>query len=118
VGGYDDWLRQRSQVKEASKATPKEAKTKKEKQPKEKSKLSFKETRELEELPLKIEKMEKEKTELMELLNSADLYKTSNQARVLDLNTRLAALDADLEIAYSRWDKLEEMASKFSTEKT
>ena len=117
VGGYDDWLRQRAQVKEASKTAPKEAKTKKEKQPKEKSKLSFKETRELEELPLKIEKMEKEKTELMELLNSADLYKTNNPARVLDVNSRLAALDADLEIAYSRWDELEEMAAKFSTEK-
>jgi len=115
VGGYDDWLRQRAQVKEASKAAPKEAKTKKEKQPKEKSKLSFRETRELEELPLKIEKMEKEKTELVELLNSADLYKTNNPARVLDVNTRLTQLDADLEIAYSRWDELEELAEKFAT---
>jgi ABC transport system ATP-binding/permease protein len=114
VGGYDDWLRQRAQVKDAAKAAPKEAKTKKEKQPKEKSKLSFKETRELEELPLKIEKMEKEKTELLELLNSADLYKTNNPARVLDVNSRLAALDADLEMAYSRWDELEELAVKFS----
>jgi ABC transport system ATP-binding/permease protein len=114
VGGYDDWLRQRAQVKEVLKAAPKEVKTKKEKQPKEKTKLSFRETRELEELPLKIEQMEKEKSQLLELLNSADLYKTSTPAHVLDVNSRLAALDADLEIAYSRWDELEELAAKFS----
>jgi hypothetical protein len=33
---------------------------------------------------------------------------------VLDVNSRLAALDADLEMAYSRWDELEELAVKFS----
>ncbi|MEN6469683.1 MAG: ABC transporter ATP-binding protein, partial [Smithella sp.] len=83
-------------------------------QPKEKSKLSFKETKELEELPRKIEKMEKEKEQLVELLNSADLYKTNNPSRVLDVNHQLTALDAAMETAYARWDELEEMAAKFS----
>ena len=114
VGGYDDWLRQRNNIKAPSKVALKESKAKKEKQPREKSKLSFKETRELEELPLKIEKMEREKAELMQLLNSADLYKTNNPARVLDVNNRLAALEADLEAIYTRWDELEEMAAKFA----
>ncbi len=116
IGGYDDWLRQRGEEKETSKALPKEARAKKEKQPKEKSKLSFKETKEREELPRKIEKMEKEKVALMELLNSADLYKTNNPSRVLDVNSQLAELDADLETAYDRWDELEEMAAKFVNE--
>lgn len=111
VGGYDDWLRQRAEIKEA---VPKEAKAKKEKQPKEKSKLSFKEIKEREELPRKIEKMEKEKSELMELLNSPDLYKTNNPARVLDINNQLAVLEVDLETAYTRWDELEELAAKFA----
>jgi ATP-binding cassette subfamily F protein uup len=111
VGGYDDWLRQRAEIKGG---VPKEVKTKKEKQPKEKSKLSFKEIKEREELPRKIEKMEKEKSELMELLNSPDLYKTNNPARVLDINNQLSVLEADLETAYDRWDELEELAAKFA----
>jgi ATP-binding cassette subfamily F protein uup len=113
VGGYDDWLRQRADVNTQPKPAGKETKTKKEKQPKEKSKLSFKETKELEELPRKIEKMEKEKEQLVELLNSADLYKTNNPSRVLDVNHQLTALEAALETAYARWDELEEMAAKF-----
>ena len=116
VGGYDDWLRQRGEEKEASRTVPKEAKTKKGKSPKEKSKLSFKETQEREELPGRIDKMEKAKAELLELLNSRDLYKTGNPSRVLDVNSRLAALEADLEAAYERWDQLEEMAVKFVNE--
>ena len=111
VGGYDDWLRQRAEIKEA---LPREVKGKKEKQPREKSKLSFKELKEREELPCKIEKMEKEKAILMELLNSPDLYKTNNPARLLDINNQLAVLEADLETAYNRWDELEELATKFA----
>ncbi|HLZ20319.1 MAG TPA: hypothetical protein VKO67_11920, partial [Smithellaceae bacterium] len=80
---------------------------------KEKTKLSFKETQELEELPRKIEKMEKEKSELVDLLNSPDLYKTNNPSRVLDVNNQLASLEANLTAAYDRWDKLEEMKTKF-----
>jgi ATP-binding cassette subfamily F protein uup len=115
VGGYDDWLWQRAEIKETSKAAPKEAKTKREKQPKEKSKLSFKETQELEELPRKIEMMEKAKAELMELLNSPNLYNTNNPSRVMDVNTKLTTLEADLTAAYDRWDELEELAAKFAT---
>ncbi len=111
VGGYDDWLRQRAEIKET---LPKEVKGKKEKQPRDKSKLSFKEIKEREELPRRIEKMEKTKAGLMELLNSPDLYKTNNPTRVLDVNNQLAALEIDLETAYNRWDELEEMAAKFA----
>jgi len=111
VGGYDDWLRQRAEIKEAA---PKEAKAKREKQPKEKSKLSFKETQEREELPRKIEKMEKAKEALMALLNSPDLYKTNNPSRVLDVNNQLAALETEMTAAYDRWDELEELAAKFA----
>ena len=114
VGGYDDWLRQRAAIEDSSKAAPKKAKAKKEKQLREKSKLSFKETQELEELPGKIEKMEKAKAELLDLLNSQDLYKTNNPARVLDVNNQLTVLEAELTAAYDRWDELEEMAARFA----
>ena len=114
VGGYDDWLRQRAEIKESSGKANKEAKIKKEKAPREKSKLSFKETQELEQLPKRIEQMEKEKGEIIDLLNSPDLYKTNNPSRVLDLNNRLTDLEADLTAAYDRWDELEELSAKFA----
>ena len=114
VGGYDDWLRQRKQYQDAVQSCGKRIKGEKRKTAREKSKLTFKETRELEELPLKIEKMEKEKAELMQLLNSQDLYKTNNPARVLDVNNQLAVLEVELTAAYDRWDELEEMAARFA----
>jgi ATP-binding cassette subfamily F protein uup len=109
VGGYDDWLRQRVEIKETSK----EAKTKREKQPKEKSKLSFKETRELEDLPQKIEEMEQAKSELLELLNSTDFYKTNHPDQVMAVHTKLEIMEADLTVAYTRWNELEELAAIF-----
>ena len=109
VGGYDDWLRQRVEIKETSK----EAKTKREKQPKEKSKLSFKETRELEDLPQKIEEMEQAKSELLELLNSPDFYKTNHPDQVMAVHTKLEIMEADLTVAYTRWNELEELAAIF-----
>jgi ATP-binding cassette subfamily F protein uup len=109
VGGYDDWLRQRVEIKETSK----EAKTKREKQPKEKSKLSFKETRELEDLPQKIEEMEQAKSELLELLNSPDFYKTNHPDQVMAVHTKLEIMEADLTVAYTRWNELEELATIF-----
>jgi ABC transport system ATP-binding/permease protein len=115
VGGYDDWLRQRAEIKEPSKAASKDGKAKREKQPKEKNKLSFKEIRELKELPQKIEDMEKAKSELLELLNSPDFYKTNNPAQVMAVNSKLETLEMDLTTAYTRWDELEELAAKFTT---
>jgi ABC transport system ATP-binding/permease protein len=109
VGDYDDWLRQRVEIKETSK----EAKTKREKQPKEKSKLSFKETRELEDLPQKIEEMEQAKSALLELLNSPDFYKTNHPAQVMAVRTKLEIMEADLTVAYTRWNELEELAAIF-----
>jgi len=113
VGGYDDWLRQRVEIKETSKAVSKEAKTKREKQPKEKRKLSFKETRELEALPQRIEEMEQAKSELLELLNSPDFYKANTPAQVTAVHTKLEIMEKDLLVAYTRWNKLEELAAIF-----
>ena len=112
VGGYDDWLRQNGKSGNGSHAAPKELKAKKEKPPREKRKLSFKETRELEGLPQKIEEMEKAKSELLELLNSPDFYKNHDHVRMTAVNTKLEALEADLTLAYSRWDELEELVTR------
>lgn len=117
VGGYDDWLRQRSTPAEAPKSTvSKEQKERKTKLPKEKQKLSFKEARELESLPQAIETLEEEKKRLIETLNSPEFYASRDLTKVNAANDRLAALDTELNEAYHRWDELENMAAKFSNE--
>jgi len=116
VGGYDDWLRQRTEQDEPLKAAPKEQKQKKDKPPKEKQKLSYKETRELAELPLRIEALEQEKERLLETLNSPAFYVNRDAAEIKAASDRLKALEQELDGAYGRWDVLESLAAKFNGE--
>ena len=116
VGGYDDWLRQRTEQDEPSKAAPGEQKQKKGKPPKEKQKLSYKETRELAELPLQIEALEQEKERLLETLNSPAFYVNRDAVEIKAASDRLKDLEQELDGAYGRWDELEGLAAKFSGE--
>ena len=116
VGGYDDWLRQRTEPDEPLKRLPGDQKQKKGKPPREKQKLSYKETRELETLPLKIEALEEEKQRLLETLNSPEFYVSRDSVEINRANDRLKALEGELEGAYGRWDELESLAAKFSGE--
>ena len=116
VGGYDDWLRQRTVQDEPLKTAPREQKQKKDKPPKEKQKLSYKETRELEELPLQIEALEQEKERLLETLNSPAFYVNRDADEIKRASDRLKALEEELDGAYGRWDELESLAAKFSGE--
>ncbi|MCK7503448.1 MAG: ABC transporter C-terminal domain-containing protein [Desulfobacterales bacterium] len=61
-----------------------------------------------------MKRWKKQKRSFMDLLNSQDLYKTNNPARVLDVNNQLTVLEAELTAAYDRWDELEEMAARFA----
>ncbi len=115
VGGYDDWLRQSVFPVEAV-TTRREQKQKKERAPREKQKLSYKENRELEELPQAIEAMEEEKQLLAATLSSPEFYASRDMAKINDANSRLKALDEELDQAYRRWDELEDMARRFSAE--
>jgi ATP-binding cassette subfamily F protein uup len=114
VGGYDDWLRQRTELHEPSKTAPAEQKQKKDKPPKEKRKLSYKETRELGELPLIIEALEQEKERLLETLNSPAFYASRDAGEINKANDRLKALEEELDGAYGRWDELESLAAKLN----
>ncbi len=116
VGGYDDWLRQRTVQDESLKTAPGEQKQKKVKPPKEKQKLSYKETRELAELPLQIEALEQEKERLLETLNSPAFYASRDAVEIKTASDRLKALEEELDGAYGRWDELESLAAKFSGE--
>ena len=114
VGGYDDWLRQRSADAAPLQAgSPRERTQKKERAPREKQKLSYKETKELEALPQAIETMEGEKERLLTELSSPEFYASRDQAKINEANNRLATLEQDLDLAYHRWDELESLARKF-----
>ena len=117
VGGYDDWLRQRKAPVELSKSTASdEQKQKRGKTPKEKQKLSYKESRELEALPQTIEAMEEEKRRLTATINSPEFYASYDPDKLKTANDRLQALEKELGEAYRRWDELENLALKFSSE--
>jgi ABC transport system ATP-binding/permease protein len=117
IGGYDDWLRQRREPVEIPGLTvPVEPKQRKIKQPNEKRKLSFKESRELNALPQTIEILEKEKESLTATLNSPEFYISRDLTKIHMVNDRLHALEKELDVAYHRWNELEDMVKKFSVE--
>ncbi|HJN67245.1 MAG TPA: ATP-binding cassette domain-containing protein [Pirellulales bacterium] len=108
-GGYDDWLRQKSN--RANLASPNASKKKpkgrtRESAPAKKQPLSFKEKQELKQLPDTIEQLEKEIAELHALMAEPDYYKQS--ADILSTKkARLVECEASLAATFKRWDKLE-----------
>ncbi|MFM8635641.1 MAG: ATP-binding cassette domain-containing protein [Planctomycetia bacterium] len=109
VGGYSDWLRQRSQAS-ATAATESRARATPAALPPEpgnaRKKRSFKEQRELESLPAVIETLETEIAGLHAAMAVPDYYRQRgellprDQASLRDLEARLAA-------AFTRWEALE-----------
>jgi ATP-binding cassette subfamily F protein uup len=110
VGGYDDWLRQRSRKSEVRSLkservapgklnadSPKAARLRK---------RSYKETRELEGLPARIEALEAEQRALNERVAGVDFYKEPADAIRVAL-ARVDTLQAELTAAYARWHDLE-----------
>lgn len=114
VGGYDDWLRQRTvdpwsakkadsrpRATAATPGTPTTPAT----APKTR-KLSYKETRELESLPGLIESLENEQAELVKTMSEPDFY-NSDPANIQTVNARMADIEKALTQAYARWETLE-----------
>lgn len=111
VGGYDDWLRQRTSTTEQTNKkddqkrsaaqitkTPAAKKTKK---------RSYKEQRELDELPKKIETLESAISDLQTEMSAPDFYKHAHE-EVEEKTNALNDLEAQLSTAYDRWAILEE----------
>jgi ATP-binding cassette subfamily F protein uup len=101
VGGYSDWQRQRR----SPVAAPTSQRAAPAPRPRP-AKLGYKEARELEQAPARVESLEKEQAELGLRVSEPGFYKSdpAEQARV---RARLAALPAELEAAYARWQELE-----------
>jgi ABC transport system ATP-binding/permease protein len=116
VGGYDDWLRQRSEPAAAAAAgrgtpaapvrTPvrREAAT----APK---KLSYKEQRELDALPASIEAFEQEQRDLEARVAGPSFYKEPKEAIAATL-ARIEELSSLIAAAYVRWDDLDRRAGR------
>jgi ABC transport system ATP-binding/permease protein len=107
VGGYQDWLRQRSQpVKQTDKkvavklapASPTAASAKK--------KLSYKEQQELKELPGRIEALEKDIAALQAKMSDPTFFK-NDSATVASTTSALAEKEQALELVFNRWSELE-----------
>lgn len=102
VGGYSDW-QQALQAPSTAKQRPAAAPTK---QPR-RRRLTYREQRELEGLPESIETLENEQTALHAQLEDSRLFQrdpTTFQA----IMERLTALDSERNVAYARWDELEQ----------
>jgi ATP-binding cassette subfamily F protein uup len=106
VGGYADWLRQRPPATlpaPARKPTPERPVTDRPRR------LTFKERRELDELPVVIARLETEQAAVHERLADPELYRSA-AGLVAELRERLATVQAELVVAYARWEELEALA--------
>ena len=108
VGGYADWVRQRSQsiAQVARKETIPVAAPEPAPAPA-KRKLSYKETRELESLPAEIEKLEAEQSALTQKMCAPDYYLVGPDEMHRD-GARAAELEALIAQRMERWISLEE----------
>lgn len=110
VGGYSDWLTySQAQLKEQTKAIKKQAKEEKSQTNESavnKKKLSYKYQKELTELPVTIESLEKEHAEINAQIADPEFYQ-QEQSFIGPVLEELAKIDADLQLAYARWDELE-----------
>lgn len=114
VGGYNDWLRQRQQVKTTNKSIVSELKKSPEAtdistgnispSPR---KLGYKEQRELEMLPARIEALETEQHDIQQQMGSAEFYRQDKDV-VTQVLARLEAVNSELEECYGRWALLED----------
>lgn len=108
VGGYHDWLRQRSNAEKLNEVVQSKKITSL--IPIEKTrvstKLSYKEQRELSLLPDRINDMEKELLTLQEQTNTPSFYE-QEEAMIAKTMHRMSELTSLIEAAYQRWQDLE-----------
>jgi len=116
VGGYTDWLRQRSGSSVSNKAgmasRPKPGlptpSSKAANLDKKQRKLSYKEQRELEVLPGKIEVLEAEQSRLQAAVSDPQFYQQPAD-KISTALTRLESVTSELATCYARWELLESL---------
>jgi ATP-binding cassette subfamily F protein uup len=108
VGGYSDWLRQRRPDRpvETIRREPGPGSAAAPSASSPRRKLSYKDARELELLPARIETLENEIAERTQAMHDPAFFK-QDSAAITAANQTLAALQAELDAAYARWQELE-----------
>ncbi|MFK2877551.1 ATP-binding cassette domain-containing protein [Rhodanobacter hydrolyticus] len=107
VGGYSDWLRQRSAAAASAPTTAAKSQTPAPTPaPEAKRKLSYKDQRELEQLPMRIEQLEADIAARGEAMNDPSFFQ-QDSAAIVKANESLAKLQHELESAYTRWAELD-----------
>lgn len=109
VGGYVDWLRQRTTITESPQAINSKAKVKNKpvQTPKPKAKLSAADEKELRLLPGKIEKFEKQIEKLHQQFAEPGFY-DQDSAITQPLQQQLSEHESSLQALYERWEKLDQ----------
>lgn len=111
VGGYDDWLAQRTVADETNETVQPKRNNRAAKKPAvdlapAKKKLSYNEQRELEGLPKRIEKLEANVAAIHESMADPTFYQRPGEQITAD-QMRLNEMEEALAEAYSRWGELE-----------
>ncbi len=112
VGGYSDWLRQRSAsgASSANPTTEREpqnvTKTAASATPASKRKLGYKEQRELDQLPARVEALEKRVAELGAIMQDPAFYRRDTAA-INAAQREIAEAQVELDATYRRWEALE-----------
>ena len=112
VGGYEDWLRQRSpaaannRVERRAAAAPAPPPI-----PADRKRLSYREQREFDELPSRIEALEREHQAIDTRIAGPDFYKEGPEV-IAAVLARSAAIEEELLAAYVRRDELEPRTRK------
>jgi ATP-binding cassette subfamily F protein uup len=107
VGGYSDWLRQRTAPAAAKRSSVTPVAPPAEAPRKAAVKLSYKVQRELEALPGRIEQLENTVKALNEKIAAPDFYQ-GDQANVAAALAELTATQTELDTCYARWLELSE----------
>ena len=110
VGGYSDWLMQRSVPDTVAKAAAPVKGAGRSAVPV-KARLSFKEQRELEQLPGELEVLEQEQSALAMRMSSADYHKQTAVQQKAD-RERAAAIEKLLATKFERWAELDQRAGQ------
>ncbi len=109
VGNYTDWLRQHK-ISERVTTPPRKSGTVSPARRKSAplKKLSYKDQRELEALPAHIEMLENEISLIHQQLSDPEFFRTVDGGQIRDVREHLRALEKEHQLAFARWEKLEE----------
>lgn len=113
VGGYDDWLRQRSAGGEpgklGGKAKQEPTSESSEREKSQSQRLGFNEQQELKQLPAVIERLEQQIARLHEEMADPEYFRRSAEVLAADKQT-LSECEQQLAAAFEHWAELDELA--------